>query len=522
MSMEMQVFYEQNKAVCTMLLPGVKCAYEEKEGKWHRVEVIVRPEDGWCKVRGIDNDEIYFVPWQKLFELDEQFYNFSRFCVRLALGGIKPIEESWNRHATEYLRNNLMNIEHDIKFFGTTDEAKLFLLHRGTKINVNQSLVFFGHARPTDEAKAPEKVFLAYRDKTEELEFPEKLHPVEIVDEENFDPFHFRVKYLEYRGARNAIKDFIQNPDQCDGVLWKVGDLCVIFCSTDEEDKQWHRAVITKILTNRVEVILCEYGIEYNTKVADLRECPDLFKRLKFTTASAKLACTFKRPWKKDSQRLVQSIINFYDHFYINFKDDNSVQFSPNAHPRPVILWGQLNKGLKINIIKQFDGIGLVESIHKDEMFAAPLNDQQDDAESYTYGLSLASIREKFTMKKHKQPEIKEVQIISIKEYTVALKKQIIESWLPAPQSMSQKFHAIVTYIDKHGNIILHEYKHEGLLQQMKTVLNEAFKKEVPSRHQFNIGDPCTVQFLPDNCEYLNFIVNLLIYCWFIQVTIEE
>lgn len=496
MNMEMSSFYKQNPVNLTLLMPGVKCATEKPPETWQRVEVLSSPDcDGWCKVRYIDKGKVDFLKWQELFELDEQFYNFPSFCLRCSLGGIKAIGTFWSDDSTEFLRNNFMHHECEAKFFGPPDNTKLFVVNKKTKINVNQSLIFFGYARSTDEIKEPEKVY-------ESLDTPHpsetlfgKLHAVEIIDLDNFDPLRFCVKYLEFSGARKAIMEHIQNSEICNGVIWRVSHLCIVFCSIDKERQQWHRGVITEIKSDTVQVVLCEYGIKVQTSIENLRECPAAFKRIKFTTALAKLHCSVKGAWTKERKEIGQSIINSYDHFYVQFKDDNAVQFSLNSNPRPVILWGQLSQGVKLNIVRQLEEIGVVESVHKHGGFTDP-----EEMQDSPLHLLPISIKENIVAEQKALTKTTDLTV-QIKEFNVVLKRQFIDKWLPPLHTTKLNFVGIPTNIDRKGNIVLHEWKHHAVLAEVSKVINKVFQEIEPTIHPFKVGEPCMVRFEDDNCE---------------------
>lgn len=521
MDMEMSSFYEQSPANLTLLMPGVKCATEDTSGKWHRVEVLSSPDcDGWCKVRDIDNDKFDFIKWQALFELDKQFYNFPSFSLRCSLGGIKAIGASWSDDSTEFLRNNIIHQECETKFFGTADNAKLFVINKETKINVNQLLIFYGHAQSTDETKEPEKVYEPVEadkpDSSEELS--EKLHPVQLIDQDSFDPLDFRVKYLEFSGARRAIMEQIQSDEACAGLIWKVGNVCLVFCCIDKEESQWHRAIITDLKPDSVHVVLCDYGIKVDTSIENLKDCPAPFKRFKCSTTSAKLAFSSKGSWTKKSKDIAQSIVNSYDRFYIIFEGDNEITFNLNSNPRPAILWGQLSQGVKLNINSLLEEIGLISSLPEHEEL------MDVDKEIDTLPSSPISIQKNIAVKTVKdkvaaKPVEPSEPTVQIKEYSVVVKKQLIDKWLPALRNNKLKFVGTATTVDRQGNVVLHEWKHNALLKEMSPVINGLFQGDVPAIHQFKIGEPCTVRFEQDsrkcygnygNCCFTLFFCSLL------------
>lgn len=505
MSLEMSSFYEQHKNY-TLILPGVKCAIEDPIGVWQRVEVCARPDsDGWTEVKFIDSaSKIAFVEWQRLFELDEQFYDFPSYSVPISLGGIAPVGDSWSDESFDFLQNNLIDAESPIKYFGKSDNAKLFILNKQTKVNVNQMLIFHGFARPADNAQSLDRVYEPIEVVKPALIQPsEKLHRVEIVDLENFDPLNFRVKLLEYIDNEKEIP-------QRSGIIWKVGDICLAYCAVDKGEIKFHRGVITRMLNTKVHVVLCEFGIKVETPITYLRPCQASFKRFKFSTVAVKLACALKQcPWTKDVKKIIRPIVLSYDRYFILFKDEDNAQFTHEDEPRPVILWGQLGNGTKLDIIRQLVELNVVQSNADCE--EGDLNEYSnvyDDVDDVPADMPpLVPLNNKiemmkdFPMKRIK-PEADEDKYVQIQEFKVLLKKQTIEKWLPAIRTTSSNFHALATYVDKKGCIILHEYKHKAVLDQMKTVINQLFDKSCSSNYKFKLHDPCLVRFESDAREY--------------------
>lgn len=503
MKIEMTEFYRQNPPNFTILMPGVICATEIDSGTWNRVEVLTSPDcDGWCKVSFIDNGNVESVKWSKLFELDRQFYNFSSFIIRCSLGGVKPVDASWSEDATEFLKNNLMDHEYETKFFGTVENARIYVIQKETKIYINQSLIFFGHAQSTDDEKEPEKVYIPIENVKRDLpslSLSEKLHPVELVDQENFDPFRFNVKFVQYSGARKTIMEVLQESELRQGNIWNVGDICLARCDVDNEHEQWHRAVITK-LQRGVQVMLCEYGIQVTTSISDLRECPAGLKRFKFTTATVKLACNSFST--KKAKEITQSIINSYDQFHINFKDDNTVLFTKHPQPRPAILWGQTSKGIKLNIVRQLEDIGLVKPYNQEEELKDREEESKDQEEVTPYILPTSKTNVDVSVNPSQEP------IVKFKDYEVLMKRQIIDKWLPRLCNTKLKFVGTVTNIDRRGNMVMHEWKHEALLEEMRKLINELFPGSGTVNHKFNVGDPCMVKFDLDNREYQYLLIS--------------
>lgn len=468
MKLEMTSFYEQNPNNYTILIPGVKCATKDSFGKCHRVEILSSPDgDGWSKVRFIDTNKVDFLKWKELFELDEEFYNFPSFSIRCSMGGIRPIEDSWSIDAAEFLSCNLINSK--IKLFGSIENAKIFVLENNTKINVNQALIFFGFAQPANESKEPEKVFEPIGGERQVLPSG-KLLPAEIIDQE-FDPFNFLVKYHEF-DQRAVTLETNGISDMCDGIIWNVGDVCLVYCSVDKENKRWHRALITKLQSNFVCLSLLDYGITIKEMIDKLRKCPNGNKKLKFITISAKLACSISVTWSKGNQNLIQSIVNSYEKFYIDFLDDDL-----DENPRSVNLWGELSKGVKLNIARQLESIGDVEPALEN----VERMDFEELAESFE--------------------DSNEQENVFIKEYQVLKKKQFINNWLPKIFNTKPNFFGVVTNIDRKGNIVLHSWKHGAILSEMSKLINELFQGSPPIEHSFKVGDPCIVRFEIDSCK---------------------
>lgn len=500
MKLEMTEFYKHAPVNFTLLKEDVVCAMEDTDGGWNRVEVKAPPnKDGDCEIQFVDTGMQTKVRWHALYELDKQFYDFHRYVKRCSLSGIQPIGNQWTTEAKRFLCDHLINICDRTEIIGEPDRATLLVHHRGIKININQSLVYFKHAQVQNTENVEsivEPYEVEYVKGDEENE--NTVYCVEIINKAAFNPFNFRVKYVEYSMGVEAMTKLIQKAELQDRaknqeeVEWKVGDICLVNCVVNNM-KRWHRGLITSI-GFLAHVLLCEHGIEVKELLENLKLCPREFANFGSSIVTARLACTKTDNWSSEG---CQAIIDSYDTFFINFKTNNSNQFSENPTPRLASLFGRMRNNDKQNIIVRLEQEKLVTATSNETPLIKRLNHEMTLEETFERLFKAPSQ----SLIKEDLPPTLDGRNIHLEEYNVVLTATRIQKWLPTQPITKSNFKAIISDIDMEGTIRMYEYEKDEMLKAVNKVINKYFKGK-NSSYCINLkaGDPCLAMF-KDRCK---------------------
>ncbi|KAF9824699.1 hypothetical protein SFRURICE_006786 [Spodoptera frugiperda] len=86
-----------------------------------------------------------------------------------------------------------------------------------------------------------------------------------------------------------------------------------------------------------------------------------------------------------------------------------------------------------------------------------------------------------------------------------------IHGWLPPSPPQFKKFYACSTYVDKHGVIYVHEYRHEYTLDDLKETLARHYERYVrvqPSAH-WAPDEPCVTYDVDKETYYRSRILEV-------------
>lgn len=498
----MQEFYRTNRVKFVLLVPGVFCVTEDNENHWWRVQVLKAPNsEGWCKVHFIDNGNIELVMWHGLYELDEQFYDFPRYSTACSLKDVEPPTERWMPASTNCFRKCVLNVDYKVEVVidAGSEAGILHIFPNGLKINVNRVMVAFRFAYPAQNASFG-PILEADPDVQEEG-VSKKLHQIELVNPKSFNPTEFHVKFFEFKKAFSSLEDFLQTRAIVPkGRQWKVDDKCLVFCSLKKSEKRYLRGVINELKDSgtRAVITLSDYGsmLQIEAPTKKLAVGPQLLEDLGSSVIPVQLACDTMAEWTTEERHAVTTLLTNFHRLYITFKDNNAVMYSTSQKPRPVILWGQQETGVRQNIITVLEQMNL--SVKSRFAEKSELQLERKDWSVLDF-IKEAKQLSDCNLSRFNISDDKTTALIG--KFNVSLKKRIVDSWLPAMPIDKRTFIAVGSYVDNDGNVIVHDIFLDNTLKELNELINHFFRGIPDTRHQFKVGDPCLVLYESDARE---------------------
>ena len=509
MSIEMQEFYKRVSVGFALSVPGTVCAYEDNDEQWHRVAVLKAANSHeWCKVQFIDKGNVGYIKWYALYELDRQFYDFPRFSNQYSLAEVAPKSE-WSREAVEFFKDCVMNTYDEVLMETCTEGVQLFVHHDGIKINVAQTMIRFKFGKSTGITATN---LLPYEDSEMEAEISltEKLHQVEIIEvDKGFDPSGFYIRLNQFKDAVLTFSQLLKKNTKYEKkeTEWEVGDMCLVYCGQDlvAKSKKWMRGIIKQILTTKVLIKLCDFGLTPIYALSEnLRVCPEQFEAFRPTIIPVHIACEKVGEWSDVDIATVNKMIKSYDRFFVTFKDDNSILYSVSEDSRAVTLYAQQDSGPRQNMTTKLERFGLVKST-----FAEPDEVKADKTVSILDFIDEVVGDNGIDAERLNVSE--DGQTAMIGNIQVSLHKRKIKNWLPAMPNNKKIFFGIPTNVDKMGNVVLYDDCNNSILDDMNYLINFYFRGIQSSQHDFKIGDPCLALFDSD-ARKLQKTINFEIY----------